>query len=275
MAIRDRSGVSPEILSASDKGAGCPAALLITPEPMADLNPNDESVMASLSENPQGSQDDYFYSTFVVEYIVPTGQEVLFRQWYEHLVETARTFEGYTRNDLCPPLDCDDGVVKWYSIVHFRTPEDLNRWLKSSDRQHLLEQGRNTFLAYRYKSFTTGLEGWFSGHAGGAEQHSLGPSPWKQVLAVVLGLYPTIMIQGMVFSALGIMGSWPMPTSLVVNNLITSSILTWGVMPLVTKALRFWLSPAYHLTTHQTNLMGAGLVLAALGFMVSVFNYLA
>ena len=95
------------------------------------------------------------------------------------------------------------------------------------------------------------------------------------MLAVVLGLYPTIMIQGMVFSALGIMGSWPMPTSLVVNNLITSSILTWGVMPLVTKALRFWLSPAYHLTTHQTNLMGAGLVLAALGFMVSVFNYLA
>jgi antibiotic biosynthesis monooxygenase (ABM) superfamily enzyme len=238
--------------------------------------------MASPSENDlepqdsQGSQDDYFYSTFVVEYIVPDGKEpeLLFRQWYDRLVATAKTFEGYTRTDLCPPLDCDDGVVKWYSIVHFRTPEELNHWLKSSDRQRLYKQGRDAFVAYRYKSFTTGLEGWFSTQTGGAEQHSLGPPPWKQVLAVVLGLYPTIMLQGMVFSALGIMQSWPMATSLVINNLITSSILTWVVMPRISRMLSFWLRPAYRLTALQTNLIGAILVLAALGFMASVFTYL-
>lgn len=41
---------------------------------------------------------------------------------------------------------------------------------------------------------------------GGAEQH-LKLSPWKQVLAVVLGLYPTLMVQSIVFSDLGIMQS--------------------------------------------------------------------
>ncbi len=236
--------------------------------------------MVAPSDNDPGaqvSQDDYFYSTFIVEYIVPSGRkaESLFRQWYDRLVSKARTFDGYTRTDLCPPLVCDDGVVKWYAIVHFRTPEELNRWLKSSDRAALFEQGRDTFLAYRYKSFTTGLEGWFSGQTGGAEQHSLGPPPWKQVLAVVLGLYPTIMVQSMVFSTLGIMQSWPMATSLVINNLITSSILTWVVMPRVSQLLRFWLRPAYRLTALQTNLIGAGLVFAALGFMVSMFTYFA
>lgn len=228
------------------------------------------------SQDSQGSQDDYFYSTFVMEYIVPDGKEAeaLFRHWYDRLVKTAKTFAGYTRTDLCPPLDCGDGVVKWYSIVHFRTPAELNHWLRSSDRAELFEQGRDTFLAYRYKSFTTGLEGWFSNHTGGAEQHSLGPPPWKQVLAVVLGLYPTIMLQDMVFSALGIMQAWPMAISLVINNLITSSILTWAVMPRVSRALSFWLRPAYRLTALQTNLIGAGLVFAALGFMASVFTYL-
>ncbi len=108
----------------------------------------------------------------------------------------------------------------------------------------------------------------------GAEQHSLGPPLWKQVLAVVLGLYPTLMIQGMVFSALGIMQSWPMATSLVINNLITSSILTWAVMPHVSQILSFWLRPAYRLMVLQTDLIGAGLVFAALGFMASVFTYL-
>ncbi|PSR18141.1 hypothetical protein C8255_08895 [filamentous cyanobacterium CCP3] len=239
--------------------------------------------MASSSEHAQESQDsqdsqaDPFYSTFVVEYIVPDGQEaeVVFRRWYDRMVKAARQFEGYTRADLCPPLDCGNGVVKWYSIFHFRTPKELNGWLKSSDRANLLDEGHDAFLAYRYKSFTTGLEGWFSSHTGGAEQHSLGPPPWKQVLAVVLGLYPTLMIQSMVFGALGIMQSWPMATSLVINNLITSSILTWVVMPRISRMLSFWLRPAYRLTALQTNLAGAGLVLAALGFMASVFTYLS
>ncbi|MBE9139102.1 hypothetical protein IQ254_18200 [Nodosilinea sp. LEGE 07088] len=231
----------------------------------------------SLDSHALDSHDDYFYSTFVVEFIVPDGKEAEgdFRRWYDQLVAKASTFEGFTRTDLCPPLDCGDGIVKWHSIVHFSTPDDLNHWLKSSDRQHLLEQGRDTFLAYRYKSFTTGLEGWFSGQFGGAEQHSLGPPRWKQVLAVVLGLYPTIMIQSMVFDALGIMQTWPMATALAANNLITSSILTWLVMPRVSQWLSFWLRPAYRLTALQTNLVGTGLVFVALGFMVSIFNYLA
>ncbi|MGB5975722.1 MAG: hypothetical protein WBG38_20520 [Nodosilinea sp.] len=222
------------------------------------------------------SQDTHFYSTFIVEFLVPDGQmsEALFRQWYDRLVKAASQFEGYTRTDLCPPLHCDDGVIKWYSIVHFGTPEHLDLWLRSGDRTELLNQGRDTFLAYRYKSFTTGLEGWFSGHIGGDEQHSLGPPPWKQVLAVVLGLYPTLMVQSMVFGALGIMQSWPMAASLVINNLITSSVLTWVVMPRISKTLRFWLRPAYRLTTLQTNLIGAGLIATALVFMATLFNYL-
>lgn len=234
--------------------------------------------MASVAEDSQNSPDspdDYFYSTFVVEYIVPKGHEAIFRRWYDRLIKTARGYQGYTRTDLCPPLDCGDGVVKWYSIVHFRTPEELNRWLKSGDRAEIFEQGRDTFLAYRYKSFSTGLEGWFSAQVGGAESSSLGPPPWKQVLAVVLGLYPTIVIQGLVFEALGIMQGWPMPMALVINNLITSSILTWVVMPRVSRGLSFWLRPAYRFTALQTNLIGAGLVFTALALMTSVFTYLA
>jgi uncharacterized protein len=211
-----------------------------------------------------------------MEYIVPAGPEAAasFRRWYDQVVVKTRTYAGYTRTDLGPPLDCGDGVVKWYAIVHFRTPADLNRWVKSNDRQMLFEQGRDAFLAYRYKSFTTGLEGWFSTHLGGAEQSSLGPPPWKQVLAVVLGLYPTLMVQAIVFEALGLMQGWPMATSLVINNVITSSLLTWLVMPRLSRLLSFWLRPAYQLTALQTNLIGIALVVVALGLMVSVFTYL-
>jgi antibiotic biosynthesis monooxygenase (ABM) superfamily enzyme len=51
------------------------------------------------------------------------------------------------------------------------------------------------------------------------------------------------------------MQAWATATSLVINNLITSSILTWVVMPRLSQLLGFWLRPAYQPTALQTDLM--------------------
>lgn len=220
------------------------------------------------------SKSQHFYSSSVMEYIVPEDMTTQFEEWYNRVRQVAQTYSGFLRADLCPPLDCQDGVIKCYSIIHFETPKQLNAWMTSKQRQQLFRQGQSIFLAYRFKSFSTGLEGWFSSHAGAAEQHGLGPPPWKQVLAVVLGLYPTLIVQGMVFAALGMMQSWPMPTALLVNNLITSSILTWVVMPRVSQFLGFWLRPAYRLTPLQVNLLGTIVVLSILVTLMVLFNLL-
>ena len=157
-------------------------------------------------------------------------------------------------------------------IIHFDSPEHLNQWMESSDRKKLLEAGQEIFSAYRFKSFTTGLEGWFSMQSGTAENKGLGPPRWKQILVVVLGLYPVVMIQAIAFSILGFMQSWSLASSMIVNNLITSTVLSLLVMPFVSKRLSFWLQPAYRLISLKKNLIGSLIVAASLGLMVIAFN---
>jgi len=224
-------------------------------------------------------------ASLVVEHIVPSKSGLAFRRWHATLTQAAKQFQGYIRTDLCPPvaseprkwyalfsIDQAEQQLKWYSITHFDAPDHLNLWLKSSEREVILESGRKIFESYQFKSFTTGFEGWFSRQAT-SEQSGLGPPAWKQNLAVVLGLYPTVMLQSSLFAALGILQHWSLPSAMLVNNLITSSVLTWVVMPLVTRWLNFWLQPAYLPVSTQSNLVGLLLIATLLGLMVVVFNW--
>jgi antibiotic biosynthesis monooxygenase (ABM) superfamily enzyme len=213
-----------------------------------------------------------FYSSLVTEHIVPKGRDFAFKRWHNNLVECSKQYDGFLRCDLCPPLRCKDQVVKWYYITHFDSPEHLNQWMESSDRKQLLESGQEIFSAYRFKSFTTGLEGWFSMQSGNSEYKGLGPPRWKQILAVVLGLYPVVMIQAIALSILKLMQSWSLANSMIVNNLITSIVLSFLVMPFVSQQLSFWLQPAYLPISRKTNLVGTIIVLASLGLMVIIFN---
>lgn len=211
------------------------------------------------------------YSSVVIEYTVPQEKSWAFRKWHRGLVNAAQTFPGFIRADRHRPLHCQGGLLKWYSVVHFEQPEDLNRWLLSPKRDALLKLGRDLFKSYKFKSFETGLEGWFSHHSGN-ELTGLGPPAWKQILSVVLGLYPVIMIQDGVIDALDLMKNWDPASAMLVKNLITTCILTLVVMPLIMRSLDFWLQPAHRRASMRIEIVGATFTIAAMVAMVFVFS---
>lgn len=218
--------------------------------------------------------DNAGYSSVVIEYLVPQDQKWAFRRWHARLVHTAEYAEGFIRADRHRPLHCKSGMLEWYSVIHFDQPDHLNRWLSSKARAQVVEDGRDIFKSYKFKSFATGLEGWFSRQSG-IELDSLGPPAWKQIMSVVLGLYPIIMVQDFVVQQLDLFDDWPPARAMLVNNMITTCILTLVVMPLIVRSLDFWLQPAHQRASIRAEVVGAVFTIVAMGIMVFVFDGIA
>lgn len=213
-----------------------------------------------------------FYSSLVVEHIVAKTQRKAFERWHDLLLKAGSRHPGFVRLDLHPPLFCEDDAIKWYSIIHFDSPEHLNSWINSDARKQVIEDGQDIFRAYRFKSFTTGLEGWFSRRVGDDENRKLGPPVWKQILSVVFGLYPIVMIRIKLFPGTGLIGDWSPSGAMLLATLVTSSILAVVVMPIVTRLMGFWLYPAYRKAEWKADVLGSVIMGLGLIFMAGVFD---
>ncbi|HEX7651980.1 MAG TPA: hypothetical protein VF607_00645, partial [Verrucomicrobiae bacterium] len=80
-----------------------------------------------------------------------------------------------------------------------------------------------------------GLESWFT-----PPGQTLQPLPrWKMALTTYLGVLPTVVgLNLLVGTSLNPLGFWGRN---VVFNALVVALLTWAVMPLITRALHRWL----------------------------------
>lgn len=212
--------------------------------------------------------DQVSNTSLVIEYEISEEKESQFRQWQLELRSAVRQFKGYLHTDIFPPVK---GIQnKWYIVVHFDTSTNLTQWLDSDTRHDLIKLGKTNFGSYQYKKLGTGLEGWFVNNINSGGTYA-SPAGWKQNFAVLFGLYPIVMIETLLFSQLRFMESWSFAPKMFVNNLVSCSLLTWVVMPLVTRLLNFWLHPQR--SALKTNLIGTLLVFISYGLMISVFHF--
>ena len=77
------------------------------------------------------------------------------------------------------------------------------------------------------------------------------------------------VVESRVLDSLAISELWksaPLWASLLLGNILSVALLTWAVMPVVTRALRFWLAPGTGAAHPRTDLLG---VLASWAFLAA------
>jgi uncharacterized protein len=104
-------------------------------------------------------QDKISYLSAIMEHIVLKAKQYAFRQWHQTLIHNIQQTEGSVRLDLHPALECKNGVLKCYSVLHFDSQTYLKDWLTSIDRQEIIKSEQQFFETYRFKSLITGSQG--------------------------------------------------------------------------------------------------------------------
>jgi antibiotic biosynthesis monooxygenase (ABM) superfamily enzyme len=167
---------------------------------------------------------------------VRPGREADFEAWARGIVAAARQFPGHLGASV---LDAP-GSREYHILFSFADRRSLRAWLDSGERRRWLARGGELLEADRGLQQLTGLETWFK--LPGANVPTMKPPPrWKMWLVSIVAVYPLVLV----FQALLVprMAGLPLPLRALLFPLVLLTLMTFVVMPVVTRVLRRWLGP--------------------------------
>ncbi|HEY1430670.1 MAG TPA: antibiotic biosynthesis monooxygenase [Stellaceae bacterium] len=204
----------------------------------------------------------------VISSRVKSGQEAAFRAWEQRIASAqARSpgFQGYRFEPPIPGVQDD-----WLAILRFDTERNLQAWLDSPERQHLLKEATPFLEEFHARVVRTGFEQWFSSAADGTSP----PAAWKQNMIVLLLLYPVVFLFGVWVQTPILMGKARLPfwLALFVGNVVSVLLLNW-LVPSVSRVFGWWLAPVRNADA-RTSLAGAALIVLLYAIWLLLFSNL-
>jgi antibiotic biosynthesis monooxygenase (ABM) superfamily enzyme len=162
------------------------------------------------------------------------GREEAIAEWAHRIVTTARAYEG----SLAATVIGTPNTGEYRVFHHFQGARSLQSWLESPERQRLLAEAESMLETTPTRQLVTGLEAWF--HLPSQGRTMLPPSRWKMWLTSVLAIYPLILaFQAWLAPR---MIHWPLALRAAVLPLVILTLMTYAVMPVVTRILKPWLA---------------------------------
>jgi antibiotic biosynthesis monooxygenase (ABM) superfamily enzyme len=166
---------------------------------------------------------------------VKPGHEAVYDQIMEGIIAAASEFPGHLGVEVFRP---QGAAGEYRTVYRFDSAEHLRAWLDSDEHAAWLERAEPHVSGPIRTSFVTGLETWFTlpGQAGMAP-----PPPYKMALLTWITIFP--LITAIVAITGPMLKDLPLAVRLGITTALTVPLMTWVVMPRVTRLLRGWLYP--------------------------------
>ena len=191
-----------------------------------------------MSDNPRASEPPTGASgpiTTAVTRRVRPGHESAYEEFLEGIIAAAGRYPGYLGVEVFRP---SVGGDEYRIVYRFDDPADLRRWLDSDEHAAWLARAEPHVIGPIRTTFLTGLESWFTlPDRPGAPP----PPPYKMALLTWVTIFPLITL--VVLALDPVLTGLALVPRLAITTAVTVPLMTWLVMPRVTRALRGWLFP--------------------------------
>ena len=204
--------------------------------------------------------------TEVFRHDVIHGRQEEFVDAQEQMVASTAGFPGYLGTVLVPAAP-DDEIRHWFTVLAFRTDDQLATWLSSEERARNLPELRAP-LTRDFDQLS--VDAPFGSIVRIDHGRARVTPNWKTAMLVLMVLYPTVMLLsrfvGPVLVDLGI----PTWLELWLSQIVSVALLSYALMPWATRAFTRWLDPVDGAGA-RVSLAGAAIVVIVYAVTLTLF----
>ncbi len=191
--------------------------------------------MEEFVENSENQRREDPPATGVASRRIEPGREVEFEDWTSGILAAVKGFPGYLGSDVLRPNNSEDDEYR--IIYRFDHTSNLKRWEESDERRRWLDRAEPLVREQRVQRLT-GLETWFTLPSTAGEP---APPRYKMALVTWLAVFPTVLL---IFTLFGpLLNLLPMVLRTMLFTLTMVSLMTYVMMPRMTRLFSFWLYP--------------------------------
>jgi len=170
----------------------------------------------------------------MITHLVRPGKIDAYESWLRVVHTNIKKFDGFRSADVIRPAEGEE--PEYVILLKFDNVDVSRKWAQSKKLAEWLEKLPALIQSKTEPQEEMGMEMWFQR----PQQHRLIKPPfWKQVIVGIIAVYPLLLVlQWMVNPLFAFL---PAPAGLFVSVLIMVSLMTFPVMPIVTRTLTPWL----------------------------------
>jgi uncharacterized protein len=180
--------------------------------------------------------------TVVVTRKVKRGRESEYEDWLRRFLEESKSMKGYLGATIQKPAP---GSTEYTSIFRFDTVDNLRKFEESELRSKYLREVVDYVDADAIWKKITGLEFWFSPPKGTIIPQ---PSRFRMALVTIIVVYGLVISIGQLVSMF-VGDVIPSYVRLFITISIEIFLMTFILMPHITKLLAKWIYPSNPIST--------------------------
>ena len=165
---------------------------------------------------------------------VKPGHEAAYEDWLHGVIEAASDFPGHLGVNILRPSGKTDG--RYVLIYRFDSWAHCERWEQSDTRAGWTARLAGLVEGEAETRRVTGLEAWFDLPEVPAAKHA---PQWKMALVLIGVVF--VLVYPLQLIILPLIPDWPHWLKTLLIAVIQVLLMTYLVMPRVTRALRSWL----------------------------------